>query len=70
MLTALAEIWAAGCHFLVAGREDAGAFRTLDDVPVPEGFGPLFRGIPESLFREDVSSTALREEGEMGRKQP
>ena len=70
MLTALAEIWAAGCHFLVAGREDAGAFRTLDDVPVPEGFGPLFRGIPESLFREDVSSTALREESEKERSQP
>ena len=64
MLTALAEMWTAGCRFLVAGREDdTGSFRTLDDVPIPEGFTPLFQSIPESLFREDISSTALRERG-------
>ena len=63
MLTALAEIWAAGCSFLVAGREEGGAFRTLADVPIPEGFRPLFREIPESLFRADVSSTELRATG-------
>jgi hypothetical protein len=60
MLTALAEIWAAGCKFLVAGREDAGVFKTLADVPVPQGFAPLFQEIGESQFREDISSTALR----------
>ena len=62
MLTALAEIWAAGCKFLVAGRDDDGVFRTLADVPVPEGFKPLFQEISESQFREDISSTALRAE--------
>lgn len=60
MLAALAEIWAAGCRFLVAGREDAGKFKTLADVPVPQGFAPLFQEIAESRFREDISSTALR----------
>ena len=60
MLTALAEIWAAGCRFLVAGREENGTFRTLEDVPVPGGFKQLFQAIPESTFRVDVSSTALR----------
>ena len=60
MLTALAEIWALGCRFLVAGREVDGKFRTLADVPVPQGFGPLFQSIPESAFRVDISSTALR----------
>ena len=63
MLTALAEIWAAGCSFLVAGREEAGSFRTLADVPIPQGFHQLFREIPESLFRADVSSTGLRATG-------
>lgn len=63
MLTALAEIAAAGCRFLVAGREDNGTFRTLEDVPVPGGFWRLFHGIPETVFREDVSSTALRAAG-------
>lgn len=61
MLAALAEIWAARCTFLVAGREDGGVFKTLADVPVPEGFKPLFQEISESQFREDISSTALRE---------
>ena len=60
MLAALAEIWAGGCSFLVAGREDGGIFRTLDDVPVPQGFRPMFRAIPESAFRVDISSTSLR----------
>lgn len=61
MLTALAEMWASGCRFAVAGRaDDSGAFRTLADVNLPSGFHPLFLDIPESAFRADVSSTALR----------
>ena len=60
MLTALAEIWARGCRFLVAGREMHGTFRTLDEVAIPAGFQPLFQAIPEHLFRADVSSTELR----------
>ena len=60
MLSALAEIWAAGCRFLVAGREDGGKFNTLSEVPIPKGFSQIFQSIPESLFRIDISSTALR----------
>ena len=60
MLGALAEMWAGGTRFIVAGREDQGAFKTLEDVPVPQGFEPLFSGLPERVFREDVSSTQLR----------
>ena len=60
MLGALAEIWARGCKFLVAGREDQGVYKTLSDVSVPQGFRPLFQEITELQFREDVSSTALR----------
>ncbi len=63
MLAALAEIWCAGCSFLVAGREDDGIFRTLDDVPIPQGFSPMFKAIPESSFRMDISSTSLRSGG-------
>jgi len=62
MLTALAEIWAADCRFLVAGRQDQGQYKALKDVPIPEGFHPMFQELPESLFREDISSTALRAE--------
>ena len=60
MLAALARMWAGGSQFLVAGRLDAGRFKTLDDVAVPAGFRPMFRAIPESLFRRDLSSTDLR----------
>ena len=60
MLTALAEMWAGGTRFLVAGREDQGAFKTLRDVPIPQGFETLFRDLPEDQFRLDVSSTQLR----------
>ena len=60
MVSALVDIWALGCRFLVAGRETDGKYRTLADVAVPQGFGRLFQSIPESSFRVDISSTALR----------
>lgn len=63
MFAALAEIWAAGCKFLVAGREEDGVYRTLDEVPIPEGFKPMFQAIPEAAFRMDISSTSLRSGG-------
>ena len=61
MLLALAGMMAGGARFLVAGRNDDGAFRTLADVDVPAGFAPMFSEIPESEFRRDISSTELRE---------
>ena len=63
MLTALAEIWAAGCRFLVAGREEGGKFNTLSTIPIPQGFSQIFKSIPESAFRVDISSSALRSQG-------
>ena len=62
MLAALDEMRTAGCRLLVAGREHDGAFRTLADVAVPAQFEHLFEAIPESRFRVDVSSRALRGE--------
>ena len=51
--------------FLVAGRlahADPGPphFQCLDDLRLPDGFETLFESIPEEEFREDISSTALR----------
>ena len=60
MLTALAEIWTAGCRFLVAGRLEGSKFNTLSEVPIPYGFNQIFKSIPESAFRVDISSTGLR----------
>lgn len=61
-----------GCRFLVAGRRNAtGAhavgtapeedFMTLHDLQVAARHADLFEALPESAFRADVSSSALRE---------
>ncbi len=60
MVSALESIRMQGCYFLVAGRVHGRRFRTLADVTLPHGFEDLFDAIPESAFRQDVSSTELR----------
>jgi hypothetical protein len=47
-------------RFLVAGRRCGGVFQTLENLHLPQGFETLFEAIPESKFREDISSTELR----------
>jgi len=62
MQAALAEIKAAGCRFLVAGRVgDDGEFRALVDVDIPVEFTEMFADLPEARFRSDLSSSALRD---------
>ena len=61
MQEALDGIRSCGCRFLVAGRAAAdGSFRALEHVRVPTGHRDLFEAIPETHFRVDLSSTALR----------
>lgn len=61
MTRALTKIMEQGCRFLVAGRVDeTGVFRTINDIEIPTEFSGLFEQIPESAFRVDLSSTALR----------
>jgi len=47
-------------RFVVAGRLVNGVFQGLNHLAIPPGFEHLFIPIPESLFREDISSTELR----------
>ena len=61
MLDAPADMWVWGSRFLVAGRVSQERFNGLSDVPIPDGFEPLFSGIPKSTFRVDLSSTELRQ---------
>ena len=63
MLTALAEMRGLGTRFLVAGRSEGGAFRTLADIDVPKGFEEMLSPIEVSAFRSDLSSTDLRMAG-------
>ncbi len=67
LYTALEEIAANGCTFLVAGRQDKnGVFRDGEQLEVPEQFRPLFRSIPADAFRRDISSSELRATGQRG----
>ncbi len=57
-------------RFLIAGRifqspeenskPQRSCFQTLENLNLPVGFESLFAAIPESKFREDISSTLLR----------
>lgn len=47
-------------RFVVAGRLHNGIFQSLEQVPIPAGYEHLFIPIPETIFREDISSTVLR----------
>jgi hypothetical protein len=64
---ALQEIENQGCSFLVAGRMDEnGRFAQVGDLPIPQRYQHLFAGIPDSIFRRDISSTELRRAGQRG----
>jgi nicotinamide mononucleotide (NMN) deamidase PncC len=57
---AIESIARAGCRFLVFGRVVDGDFRSLSDFDVLPLLRQLCDEVPESAFREDVSSTELR----------
>lgn len=58
---ALANVRAAACRFLVAGRIDReGRFVGLEELALPAEFADLFQALPADLFRLDISSTLLR----------
>jgi hypothetical protein len=58
--TAISRIASSGCRFLVFGRVVEGAFRTLADLQIPDSLAHLCQEVPQSLFRDDISSTELR----------
>ncbi len=60
MISAFMQMKNLGCSFLVAGRVDDAGFRTLNDVEIPADLSDMFSPIPESVFREDISSTEIR----------
>ena len=58
---ALNELRRNRCRVLVAGRMmDGRGLVTLDDLKVPAEFHNLLEAIPLSTFRENISSTAVR----------
>lgn len=61
MHAALTSVQDKGCRFLVAGRRTDGSFKSLADIGVPECYEGLFEAIPEAAFRDDISSTQIRQ---------
>ena len=60
VLAALDRIRSNGCTFAVAGRLIGGRFRTLSALRIPAGHEDMFTEVPETVFREDISSTDIR----------
>jgi hypothetical protein len=60
---AIKNIAGQGCRFLVFGRELSGSFIRLGDLDLPDALRSLCSEVPPEVFREDVSSTALRKSG-------
>lgn len=72
MVRQFATLVERGCSFLVAGRFDAttGTYRSMKDVHVPDALCAmnLFAGIAEAAFRNDISSTELRNRAKHGQR--
>lgn len=64
-LAALGRIVERGCRFLVFGRDMGTGFVRLGDLDLPGCLRAICREVPADVFREDISSTALRREGKM-----
>jgi hypothetical protein len=61
---AVEKIAGRGCRFLVFGRNLGVGFVRLADLDLPESLRALCREVPPEVFREDISSTAIRRSGE------
>ena len=61
MLRALEQIRQFGSRFIVAGRRDKERYRVGSEIIVPSGFEQLFQFLPEQEFREDISSSEIRQ---------
>lgn len=57
---AIDQIAEQGCRLLVFGRKIEGQFCSLGDLSIPPALEQLCQAVPESLFREDISSSNLR----------
>jgi hypothetical protein len=58
--SALDQIAARGCRFLVFGRAMGSAFVTLGDLDLPKPLSDICQQVPEGRFREDICSTEIR----------
>ena len=60
MQLAIDQIAHTGCRMLAFGRKIDHVFCNLEDISIPAALRQLCQTVPESLFREDISSSELR----------
>lgn len=60
---ALDQIAGRGCWFLVFGRDLGKGFVRIADLELPETLRAVCREVPPEVFRDDISSTAIRKSG-------
>lgn len=60
-LAALERIAVRGCRFLVFGRNTGTGFVGLDHLALPDILASLCQEVPADRFREDISSTEIRQ---------
>jgi nicotinamide mononucleotide (NMN) deamidase PncC len=65
---AIDEIASRGCRFLVFGRSIGGSFIRLGDLDLPARLASICREVPETQFRQDISSTEIRRQERLSRK--
>jgi hypothetical protein len=63
---AINELVRRGARFLVFGRFNEGHFNTLEDLDLPVVLQAICEQVPESRFRDDVSSTLIRQDQHKG----
>ena len=61
MHRSIMEIYNNGCKFYIAGRMYKGRFITLEDINIDNCYKDIFFPINESEFREDITSSEIRE---------
>jgi hypothetical protein len=61
MHLAIESIANSGCRFLVFGRASGERFLALADLGLPPALRAICEEVPSAKFREDVSSTEIRE---------
>ena len=59
---AVQRMQALHIQFLVLGRVDNDRFVTLEDIVLPDALRQMCQSVPESVYRNDLSSSQIRAE--------
>ena len=67
LAAAVSRLATLDVSFLVLGRVVGNRFISLDDIKLPTPLRALCQGVPESVYRNDISSTRIRAKRQLNR---